>query len=146
MTDTPTYSQLLKQRTQMWATEANKTRFDAATQAEFKQLIYINRKHQGYDFAKIVISNWKGSDSELDIFNALVSQFGDAVLSTKMKHSEAVKRCASEHSSVFEFSRSMDSKKGKALEAAQANCKEVVADIHKLITDVWKQQDKGEEQ
>ncbi|MDR6267585.1 ATP-grasp fold amidoligase family protein [Roseobacter sp. N2S] len=51
MTDTPTYSQLLKQRTQMWATEANKTRFDAATQAEFKQLIYINRKHQGYDFA-----------------------------------------------------------------------------------------------
>ncbi|WP_299142396.1 ParA family protein [uncultured Vibrio sp.] len=107
---------------------------------------FIAKGHQGYDFAKIVISNWKGSDSELDIFNALVSQFGDAVLSTKMKHSEAVKRCASEHSSVFEFSRSMDSKKGKALEAAQANCKEVVADIHKLVTDVWKQQDKGEEQ
>ncbi|WP_139686188.1 ParA family protein [Vibrio tasmaniensis] len=107
---------------------------------------FIAKGHPGYDFAKVVISNWKGSDSELDIFNALVDQFGNAVLSTKMKHSEAVKRCASEHSSVFEFSRSMDSKKGKALEAAQSNCKEVVADIHKLVTDVWKQQDKGEEQ
>ena len=51
MTATPTYSQLLNRRTMMWSTEANKTRFDAATQAEFQQLIYINRKHQGYEFA-----------------------------------------------------------------------------------------------
>lgn len=50
--NTPTYSQLLNRRTMMWATEANKTRFDTPTQAEFAQLIYINRKHQGYEFAE----------------------------------------------------------------------------------------------
>lgn len=106
---------------------------------------FIGKGHPGYDFVKIIISNWKGSDSELDIFNTLINQFGDGVMPTKMKHSEAIKRCASDHSSVFEYSKSMDSKKGKSLEAAQTNCKEVVADIHKLITDVWKQQDKVED-
>ncbi|WP_069301071.1 ATP-grasp fold amidoligase family protein [Neptunicoccus sediminis] len=50
--NTPTYSQFLNRRTMMWATEANKSRFDAPTQVEFAQLIHINRKHQGYEFAK----------------------------------------------------------------------------------------------
>ncbi len=49
---TPTYSQFLNRRTMMWAKEANKTRFDTATQAEFAQLIYINRKNQAYKFVE----------------------------------------------------------------------------------------------
>ncbi len=52
MSSTPTYSQLLQKRMMMWAREANKTRFSAATQEEFRQPIYINRKHQGYGFAR----------------------------------------------------------------------------------------------
>lgn len=49
---TPTYSQFLKRRTHVWATEANKTRYDPPTQAEFQKLVHINRKDRGYAFAK----------------------------------------------------------------------------------------------
>ncbi|EGR4213375.1 AAA family ATPase [Vibrio metoecus] len=100
----------------------------------------IESGHKGYDFIRIILTNYEESSSTLDVQSSLTDKFSKFMLGEVFKKSEAVRKCALEKNSVFDVSASTYNGPKNTLLAAVINAKSVVAAIHRDIYNIWQQQ------
>ncbi|MCC2525026.1 ParA family protein [Vibrio coralliilyticus] len=94
--------------------------------------------HPGYDFVKIQATNYdENSNSELDIKNKFLTQFGSYTYGAQFFSSEAVKVCNNLNSTLFEMSASQYPMTKKSFQRAQTNAGNVVSELHHDILNAW---------
>ncbi|GAK86650.1 chromosome (plasmid) partitioning protein ParA [Vibrio ponticus] len=99
--------------------------------------------HHGYDFIKVLVTNYEETSSCLDIQDKLTQHFSSYVLGESFKKSEAVRKCARAKNSVFDLSPSTyDGHKG-TLKTAALNARAVISKVHTEISNTWKKQLEG---
>lgn len=97
--------------------------------------------HGGYDFIKILSTNYEDSSSCQEVQKELSTYFGSTVMGVPFKKSEAVRLCALNKNSVFDLSTSSYPSKTKAtFKAARLNAVGVLHEVMKEINITWNKQ------
>lgn len=121
---------------------ANQNDTDATCQyLSYLPKIYKNliaQGHQGYDFVKVLLTNYEESSaSTLEIRAELNRHFSEFLFPATFKKSEAVRLCSLERNTVYDLSKSMYSGHKTTFKNAKVNADEVLLNIIKEIRDVW---------
>ena len=93
--------------------------------------------HRGYDFFKLLITNYSGDSSSVDVRAEIEKYFGNHIYSTEFKHSVAVKQCSSLMCTLFDISKSEYPKTKTTFQNAVDNAYAVVSKIHSDIERTW---------
>ncbi|WP_318491882.1 ParA family protein [Photobacterium leiognathi] len=93
--------------------------------------------HRGFDFFKILITNYMGDSSSVEVRAEIEKYFGDQLYSTEFKHSVAVKQCSSLMCTLFDISKSEYPKTKASFQNAVDNAYAVVSKIHSDIERAW---------
>ncbi|MFL7013581.1 ParA family protein [Enterovibrio norvegicus] len=126
---------------------ANQNDVDATCQYfQYLPEIYktlVEQGHGGYDFIRMLVTNYEESVSSLEVLNELNTHFPKFVFSTQFKKSEAVRICALAKNSVFDLSASTYGGTKKTFIPAKLNAAVVVSEVHLELMKVWKKQLEG---
>lgn len=93
--------------------------------------------HKGYDFMRMMVTNYRKTVSNTSLMNQLNRSFGEWLYPTQFKHSEAVQLCTSMMNTVFDLAASEYPKAKKTLNDARTNAFEVASQIYRDIDNVW---------
>jgi cellulose biosynthesis protein BcsQ len=93
--------------------------------------------HPGYDFMRLMVTNYRQTVSNTSLMNQLNRSFGEWMYPTQFKHSEAVQLCTSMMNTVFDLAASEYPKAKKTLNDARTNAFEVASQIYRDIDNVW---------
>ncbi|MCQ1059162.1 ParA family protein [Photobacterium sp. ZSDE20] len=93
--------------------------------------------HQGYDFMRLLVTNYRQTTSNTALMNQLTRTFSEWLYSTQFKHSEAVQLCTSMMSTVFDLTASEYPKTKKTLSDARVNAYEVASQVYRDVYNVW---------
>ncbi|KJG57023.1 chromosome partitioning protein ParA [Photobacterium kishitanii] len=93
--------------------------------------------HKGYDFVRVLITNYKEDTAYIQMANKIHKFFGEHVYSTEFKHSIAVRECSSYMCTLFDISKSEYPKTKSSFASAVTNAYSVVSKIHSDIVTVW---------
>ncbi|EAS62417.1 partitioning protein A [Vibrio angustum S14] len=93
--------------------------------------------HRGFDFFKILITNYMGDSSSVEVRADIEKYFGDHLYSTEFKHSVAVKQCSGLMCTLFDISKSEYPKTKASFQNAVDNAYAVVSKIHSDIERAW---------
>ncbi len=97
----------------------------------------IKEGHTGYDFIKMLVTNYEESTSSLEVAGEIEHYFGDLVFNTYFKKSEAVRVCSLNRNSIFDLSASTYEGHKGTFKNARLNVISVVKDVMKEVTQVW---------
>ena len=104
--------------------------------------LLANADHPGYDFMKILITNYRDSSTTTELMNNLYEHFAPYLYSKEFKYSEAIRQASSLLSTVFDMSKSEYPKSKATFQNAQQNAFEVTSQIMRDIMLVWNEQEK----
>lgn len=93
--------------------------------------------HEGYDFMRMLVTNYRQTVSNTSLLNQLNRSFGEWLYPTQFKHSEAVQLCTSMMNTVFDMAASEYPKTKKTLSDARTNAFEVASQIYRDIDNAW---------
>jgi cellulose biosynthesis protein BcsQ len=93
--------------------------------------------HSGYDFSKILITNFDKSQSSMEVVDEVQFYFNGSYLNTEFVKSEAVRRCSLHKSTVFDYSKSGYKGTKATYESAYKNSKDIVFEVANLIFEQW---------
>ncbi len=93
--------------------------------------------HKGYDFMRMLVTNYRQTTSNTSLMNQLNRSFGEWLYPTQFKHSEAVQLCTSMMNTVFDLTASEYPKAKKTLNDARTNAFEVASQIYRDVDNVW---------
>ncbi|MEZ9578051.1 ParA family protein [Vibrio sp. 10N.261.51.A1] len=96
-----------------------------------------NYEHKGYDFMRMLVTNYRQTVSNTSLMNQLNRSFGEWLYPTQFKHSEAVQLCTSMMNTVFDLTASEYPKAKKTLNDARTNAFEVASQIYRDVDNVW---------
>ncbi|MGF1689073.1 ParA family protein [Photobacterium japonica] len=96
-----------------------------------------NAGHPGYDFMRLLVTNYRQTTSNTALMNQLSRTFSEWLYSGQFKHSEAIQLCTSMLSTVFDLTASEYPKAKKTLNDARINAFEVSSQIYRDIYNVW---------
>ncbi|MCA2014669.1 ParA family protein [Vibrio tritonius] len=94
--------------------------------------------HPGYDFVKLLITNYAQSKATTETLNDFSLFFGQYIYPDRFNHSEAIKECAKVMSTISDMSKSeYPGRTKKVFENAETNIFQVTSQIYRDIRDVW---------
>lgn len=96
--------------------------------------------HKGYDFIKILLTNFEETTSTLEVQGKMTMNFPTYMLSEVFKKSEAVRKCSLDKNSVFDISPSTFPGNKTMFKSAVINATSIVNSIHSEIYKVWQAQ------
>lgn len=96
--------------------------------------------HSGYDFIKVLHTNFKAqSSASTELLNTFSEFFGENTYQTTFNHSEAIKECSKLLSTVFDISKAEYSGRTKgSFVAAKTNAYAVISQVYRDIKANWK--------
>jgi ATPases involved in chromosome partitioning len=100
----------------------------------------LNSGHNGYDFIRMLVTNFEESTSSLEMLDTLSTHFDPFLYKTCFKKSEAVRKTSLEKNSVFDLSKSTFDGTKSTLQAAKINARAVVDEVHRDLKNVWNKQ------
>ncbi len=104
----------------------------------YKRLVSMN--HGGYDFMKIVLTNYEESNSTLETTAELTNEIGNFLLSSRLNKSEAIRVCSSHRNTVFDLSTSTYAGHTNTFKAAKINFSAALGEVMGHIRTVWNQE------
>lgn len=105
--------------------------------------LLANANHCGYDFMRILITNYRDSATTTELMNSLHDYFAPYIYSNEFKNSEAIRQASSLLSTVFDMSKSEYPKSKATFQNAQQNCYEITSQILRDIVNVWRKQEQS---
>ncbi|WP_390240624.1 ParA family protein [Vibrio sp. R78045] len=100
--------------------------------------LLIKEGHNGYDFMKMLITNYEESYSSQEVMSELKEYFPLELLPTKFNKSEAIKVCAKERNSIYDISKSCYPGTKSTFNKAKLNTNALLSEVMDEITKVWK--------
>lgn len=100
--------------------------------------ILIQEGHQGYNFMKMLLTNYEDSYSAQEVISELKDFFPLELLPTKFHKSEAVRLCAKERNSIYDISKSKYSGTKSTFNKAKLNTNSLLTDLMDDVIKVWK--------
>ncbi len=100
--------------------------------------LLIKLGHEGYDFIKMLITNYEESYSSQEVMSELKEYFPLDLLPTKFNKSEAIRVCSKERNTIYDISKSGYTGTKSTFSKAKLNTNAVLADVMDEITKVWK--------
>lgn len=97
--------------------------------------------HEGYDFMRLLITNYRSSVSSSSLLNRLTSSFSKWLYPAQFKHSEAIQLCTSMLSTIYDVTTCRYPKTKRALNDARTNALEISSQIYHDIQATWSKQD-----
>ncbi len=104
----------------------------------YKRLVSMN--HGGYDFMKIILTNYEESNSTLETTAELTNEIGNYLLSSRLNKSEAIRVCSSHRNTVFDLSSSTYAGHSNTFKAAKINFLAALGEVMGHIRTVWNQE------
>ncbi len=104
----------------------------------YKRLVGLN--HGGYDFMKVLITNYEATNSTLETTAELTNEIGNFLLSSRLNKSEAVRVCSSHRNTVFDVSSSTYDGHANTFKAAKINFTAALNEVMGYVRTVWKQE------
>lgn len=93
--------------------------------------------HQGYDFTRLLLTNYREDPASIDIQSKIEKFFPDMMYSTEFHYSVAIRECSALMSTVFDMSKSEYPKTKQTFNRAATNAYSVINKIHSDIVKVW---------
>lgn len=101
----------------------------------------IAQGHQGYDFVKLLLTNFEeNSATSLDVQDELSAYFDGHLFTSTFKKSEAIRRCSLDKNTVYDLSRSMYDGHKATFKSAKINADAIVFEVMRLVRAVWRQE------
>lgn len=101
----------------------------------------IAQGHQGYDFVKLLLTNFEeNSATSLEVQNELSDYFNAHLMKSTFKKSEAIKRCSLDKNTVYDLSKSMYDGHKATFKNAKINADAILFEVMRLVRTVWEQE------
>lgn len=108
----------------------------------YKTLIKLD--HRGYDFCRMLITNYEpSSDTHSEVFFNMSSIFPTDLYSEQFKKSEAVRKCAMEFNTIFDISSSCYNGTSTTHKTSVQNATVVITQILQEMKVLWDKQEKS---